>query len=80
MFASSANKLKFEPADGMKVLITGKVSVYEATGAYQIYVSDMIEDGVGNLYVAYKQLKKKLKGCLILNIKRKYLKFLKILV
>lgn len=62
MFASSANKLKFEPADGMKVLITGKVSVYEATGAYQIYVSDMIEDGVGNLYVAYEQLKKKLEA------------------
>ena len=62
MFASSANKLKFEPTDGMKVLITGKVSVYEATGAYQIYVSDMIEDGVGNLYVAYEQLKKKLEA------------------
>ncbi len=46
----------------MKVLITGKVSVYEATGAYQIYVSDMIEDGVGNLYVAYEQLKKKLEA------------------
>lgn len=60
MFATNANKLKFEPTDGMKVLITGKISVYEATGAYQIYVSDMVEDGVGNLYVAYEQLKKKL--------------------
>lgn len=60
MFATNANKLKFEPVDGMKVLITGKISVYEATGAYQVYVSDMIEDGVGNLYVAYEQLKKKL--------------------
>lgn len=60
MFVSNASRLKFEPMDGMKVLITGKVSVYESTGAYQIYVSDMVEDGVGNLYVAYEQLKKKL--------------------
>lgn len=60
MFASSASKIPFTPTDGMKVLITGKVSVYEATGAYQIYVSDMIEDGVGNLYIAFEQLKKKL--------------------
>ncbi len=60
MFSSSASKLKFVPTDGMKVLVTGKVSVYEATGGYQIYVSDMIEDGIGNLYIAYEQLKKKL--------------------
>lgn len=60
MFASSATKLKFLPMDGMKVLVTGKVTVYEATGGYQIYVSDMLEDGVGNLYVAFEQLKKKL--------------------
>ena len=62
MFSSSVSKLKFLPGDGMKVLVTGKVSVYEATGGYQIYVSDMIEDGVGNLYVAYEQLKKKLEA------------------
>lgn len=60
MFASSASKLKFRPEEGMKVLVTGKISVYEATGAYQIYVSEMSEDGVGNLYVAFEQLKKKL--------------------
>ncbi len=60
MFASQTKTLKFVPEDGMKVLVTGKISVYEATGGYQIYVSDMIEDGVGNLYVAYEQLKKKL--------------------
>ena len=60
MFASQTKTLKFIPEDGMKVLVTGKISVYEATGGYQIYVSDMIEDGVGNLYVAYEQLKKKL--------------------
>lgn len=60
MFASQTKKIKFIPADGMKVLITGKISVYEANGGYQIYVSDMLEDGVGNLYVAYEQLKQKL--------------------
>ena len=49
MFSSSASKLKFVPIDGMKVLVTGKVTVYEATGGYQIYVNDMLEDGVGNL-------------------------------
>ena len=62
MFASSTSKLKFVPQDGMKVLVTGKVTVYEATGGYQIYVTDMLEDGVGNLYIAYEQLKKKLEA------------------
>ena len=62
MFASQTKKLKFLPEDGMKVLVTGKISVYEANGGYQIYVSDMLEDGVGNLYIAYEQLKKKLEA------------------
>ena len=60
MFANSASKVKFEPVDGMKILVTGRISVYEATGGYQIYVNEMMEDGVGNLYVAFEQLKKKL--------------------
>lgn len=60
MFASSTKKLKFMPQDGMKVLVTGKISVFEANGGYQIYVNDMLEDGVGNLYIAYEQLKQKL--------------------
>lgn len=60
MFASNAAKLKFIPEDGMKIMVTGRISVYEATGAYQIYVDDMIEDGVGNLYIKFEQLKKKL--------------------
>lgn len=60
MFASQTKNIKFMPEDGMKVLVTGKISVYEANGGYQIYVSDMIEDGIGNLYIAYEQLKKKL--------------------
>ena len=60
MFSSQTKKIKFTPEDGMKVLVTGKISVFEANGAYQIYVNDMQEDGVGNLYIAYEQLKKKL--------------------
>ena len=60
MFASSAKNVKFTPEDGMKILVKGKISVYEATGGYQIYVNEMTEDGVGNLYVAFEQLKKKL--------------------
>ncbi len=62
MFASSTKKVKFIPQDGMKVLVTGKISVFEANGAYQIYVSDMLEDGVGNLYIAFEQLKKRLEA------------------
>ena len=60
MFSSSVSKMKFLPEDGMKVLVTGRISVYEATGGYQIYVDEMIEDGVGNLYIQFEQLKKKL--------------------
>lgn len=73
MFASQTKKIKFIPEDGMKVLVTGKISVYEANGGYQIYVSDMIEDGVGNLYIAYEQLKKKLEkeGLFDASIKKK---------
>lgn len=61
MFHTSASKVKFIPQDGMKVLISGKINVYVANGAYQIYVDEMLEDGVGNLYIAFEQLKKKLK-------------------
>ena len=60
MFASNTRSLKLVPQDGMKVLVTGKVSVYEANGGYQIYVNELLEDGIGNLYIAFEQLKKKL--------------------
>lgn len=60
MFSYNASKIKFMPEDGMKVLVKGKISVFESTGNYQIYVEEMDEDGVGNLYVAFEQLKKKL--------------------
>ena len=62
MFRSNASKVLFKPVDGMKVLVTGRISVYEAMGSYQIYVDEMLEDGVGNLYIAFEQLKKKLKS------------------
>ncbi|MBQ4634776.1 MAG: exodeoxyribonuclease VII large subunit [Bacilli bacterium] len=60
MFNTNTKRLIFKPTDGMNVLVTGRISVYEATGNYQIYVDDMLEDGVGNLYVAFEQLKEKL--------------------
>jgi len=60
MFSTNAKKLNFTPVDGTKVLIAGRVSVYEASGNYQIYVNEMLEDGVGNLYIAFEKLKKQL--------------------
>ncbi len=60
MFKNQANKLLFEPSDGAKVLITGRISIYEATGSYQIYANEMLEDGLGNLYLAFEKLKRKL--------------------
>lgn len=62
MFSSVASKLLFEPEDGMKVLVCGRVTVYEATGGYQIYVEQMDLDGIGNLYLEYEKLKNKLKA------------------
>ena len=60
MFSTSTKNINFEPIDGMKVLVKGRISVFEQTGNYQIYVTDMMEDGVGNLYALYEELKKKL--------------------
>ncbi|TDG80418.1 hypothetical protein C5L31_000784 [Secundilactobacillus malefermentans] len=60
MFKSAFEKIKFEPEEGMKVLVTGRISLYEQTGNYQIYVDHMEPDGVGQFYQAYEQLKKKL--------------------
>ena len=62
MFSFNNKNLKFVPYDGMKVLVTGKVDVYEASGTYQIYVEDMMPDGIGALYVAFEELKKKLQA------------------
>ena len=60
MFSTSASKLTFEPEDGMKVLVCGRVTVYEANGGYQMYVEEMLLDGIGNLYLEFEKLKKKL--------------------
>ena len=60
MFRSNAGKISFKPSDGMKVLVSGRISVYEASGGYQIYVDEMEEDGIGNLYEAFEKLKQKL--------------------
>ncbi len=71
MFASSASKMTFEPEDGMKVLVCGRVTVYEATGGYQIYVEQMDLDGIGNLYLEYEKLKKKLEEQGLFRIEHK---------
>lgn len=60
MFKSAASSLNFRPEDGMKVLARGRISVYEAGGAYQLYINELVPDGVGELYIAYEQLKKRL--------------------
>ena len=60
MFSSYASRLRFEPKDGMKVLVRGRVSLYEQSGQYQLYIEDMQPDGLGALNLAYEQLKEKL--------------------
>lgn len=62
MFKGRKHSLKFQPEDGMKVIIKGKVEVFERDGKYQLYATTMTEDGIGALYVAFEQLKKKLKA------------------
>ena len=60
MFKSSTTSLKFVPKDGTKVVAYGTVSVFERDGVYQLYCKSMQEDGVGDLYTAYEELKRKL--------------------
>ncbi len=60
MFSTSASRLRFEPADGMRVIIRGRVSLYEATGKYQIYINEMLPDGEGELSAAFERLRKRL--------------------
>lgn len=62
MFSSKARKLPFEPANGMKVFIQASVSIYDVAGTYQLYVDKMEQDGLGNLFLRYEQLKKQLAG------------------
>ena len=60
MFKNYADRLKFSPKDGTQVVVFGSVTVYEKGGNYQIYVKAMKEDGVGDLYTKYEELKEKL--------------------
>lgn len=60
MWSRDAMNLTFEPVDGTKVLVHGRITVYEARGTYQIYVDNMIEDGIGELQIQFEKLKKQL--------------------
>ena len=62
MFKGAASRLAFAPQDGMKVVARGRVGVYENGGVYQLYIEEMIPDGVGELFIAYEQLKAKLQS------------------
>lgn len=60
MFSSQARFMKFSPENGMKVIVKGDISVYEPSGQYQIYINEMQPDGIGELFLAYEQLRKRL--------------------
>ncbi|MGJ7921304.1 exodeoxyribonuclease VII large subunit [Neobacillus sp. LXY-4] len=60
MFARENRSMKFQPENGMQVLIRGDLTVYESSGQYQIYIKEMKPDGIGELFLAYEQLKEKL--------------------
>ncbi|MDN7245734.1 exodeoxyribonuclease VII large subunit [Planococcus shenhongbingii] len=60
MFSANARTVKFKPESGMTVLIRGDVTVYEASGQYQLYAQSMQADGIGDYYLAFEQLKEKL--------------------
>ena len=60
MFKGNAMRLRFRPENGMKVIAMGKISVYPRDGAYQLYCSSMVADGIGDLHAAFEQLKRKL--------------------
>ncbi len=62
MFSFSAKNLRFKPQNGMKVIARGRVSLYEPSGQYQLYIEDMQPDGIGSLTIAFEQLKKKLEA------------------
>lgn len=62
MFYGFASRLKFEPKNGMKVLVRGYVDVYKSRGNYQLYAQRIIEDGLGELHIAFEQLKKELES------------------
>ena len=62
MFKGNAMRLRFRPENGMKIIAMGKVSVFPRDGAYQLYCTAMAMDGIGDLYAAFEQLKRKLEA------------------
>ncbi len=60
MFRSYANKVKFKPQDGMRVIVHGRIGVYAQAGSYQLYIDSMQPDGIGDLHMAFEQLKDRL--------------------
>ncbi|PLS01698.1 exodeoxyribonuclease VII large subunit [Neobacillus cucumis] len=62
MFAGQSRFMKFSPENGMKVIVKGEISVYEPSGQYQIYIREMQPDGIGELFLAYEQLKQRLES------------------
>lgn len=77
MFSFNSKNLKFRPQNGMSVIVRGKVSLYENSGNYQIYVEDMQPEGLGSLNLAFEQLKEKLskEGLLDEKFKKKIPKY-----
>lgn len=71
MFKSNADKLKFALKEGMRVIVHGRISVFPKTGQYQIYVDNVEPDGVGALYIAFEQLKRKLAAEGLFDVGRK---------
>lgn len=71
MFKGSASKLKFMPKDGMKIIALGRVSVFPRDGQYQFYIDSLVPDGLGDLNLAFEQLKEKLAAEGLFDEKRK---------
>ncbi|KRN88219.1 exodeoxyribonuclease VII large subunit [Ligilactobacillus acidipiscis] len=71
MFQSNFKRVKFIPEEGMKVLLVGRIDLYEPNGTYQINIESMQPDGVGALYEAYEQLKKKLAAEGLFSVEKK---------
>lgn len=62
MFSSQARFMKFSPENGMKVIVKGDITIYEPSGQYQIYIKEMQPDGIGELFLAFEQLKQRLEA------------------
>jgi exodeoxyribonuclease VII large subunit len=71
MFSTQSRNMKFLPENGMKVVVKGDISVYEPSGQYQIYIKEMRPDGIGELFLAYEQLRKRLEAEGLFSIEQK---------